>query len=95
MLAGLTIDLKLNSIDNKFIYDLLDLFYWEHKCGTWVSEVLQGTNFAFNTHHFMNCRKIVELLLKVPYKKRLKNTIFNSIISQNLKKIENIKFNPN
>lgn len=75
-------------------YNLLDLFYWEHRCGTWVSEILQGTDFAFNTHSLMNCRKIIELFLSVPFRERVNGTIFQNIIQQKLKEIEDIPINP-
>ena len=75
-------------------YNLLDLFYWEHRCGTWVSEILQGTDFAFNTHSFMNCRKIIELFLSIPFQERVNETIFRYIIQQKLNEIEDIPVNP-
>lgn len=77
-----------------FGYNLLDLFYWEHRCGTWVSEVLQGTDFAFNTHTYINCRKIIELFLSVPFEERVKASIFNYLINNNLAELNEIPFNP-
>lgn len=74
--------------------DLLDVFYWEHRCGTWVAEVLQATDFAFNTHSYVNCRKILELMLSVPFKERVSSALFKAIIAGNLTVIEGVPVNP-
>jgi hypothetical protein len=74
--------------------DLLDVFYWEHRCGTWVSEVLQESDFVFNTHSLVNCRKILELLLCVKFEDRVKSTVFHNIINRKLPEIRDIPINP-
>jgi hypothetical protein len=72
---------------------LLDAFYWEHRCGTWVSEVLQGTDFAFDTHSYVNCRRIIALLLSVSFEDRVNASLFKDIIARNLPEIEAISVN--
>jgi hypothetical protein len=74
--------------------DLLDLFYWEHRCGTWVSEVLQETDFVYNTHSYVNCRKILSLLLSVSYENRINGTVFTNIIEKLLPNLTDIPINP-
>lgn len=85
-----------NQINADSVYglDLLDIFYWEHRCGTWVSEVLQSTDFAFNTHAYVNCRKIIEKLLSLNIENRKNATLFKAIIAGNLPEIESIPINP-
>jgi len=75
-------------------HDLLDIFYWEHRCGTWVSEILQGSDFAFNTHCYVNCRKIIELMLSVEREQRAKASIFHHVIEKYLPRLAGIPINP-
>lgn len=75
-------------------YDLLDMFYWEHRCGTWVNEVLQGTDFAFNTVSYVNCRSIIKKLISVDFAERTSAAVFNKIIARKLPKVEGIPINP-
>jgi hypothetical protein len=75
-------------------YDLLDIFYWEHRCGTWVSEVLQGSDFAFNTHCYVNCRKIIELMLSVDMEHRAKASVFHHAIEKHLPRLAGLPINP-
>jgi len=74
--------------------DLLDLFYWEHRCGTWVSEVIQTTDFAFNTHSYINCRAIIEEMLRVKFEDRVKGSLFDEITLKEAPKIRDIPINP-
>jgi len=75
-------------------YSLLDIFYWEHRCGTWVSEVLQQTDFAFNTHALINSRKVLEALLSIEYSERKSAKVFKHIIDKNLGKLPQFPINP-
>ena len=51
--------------------------------GTWISEVLQETDCVFNTHCYVDCRKILELFLSIPFEQRKKAEIFYQVINQN------------
>jgi len=84
------------SLGEDFSYgvDLLDLFYWEHRCGTWVSEILQETDHAFNTHAFVNCRHIISLLLSIPFEDRVKDVVFRHVIHQELPRLSGFPINP-
>lgn len=75
-------------------YNLLDIFYWEHRCGTWLSEVIQGTDFAFNTHAYINCREIVDCLLGIQFEERKNATAFRKIINSKLSALSTIPINP-
>ncbi len=74
-------------------YDFLDMFYWEHRCGTWISEVLQGTDFAFNTHSFISCRKAIELTLQAPFEDRLDGSLFSKVISMGAPELSEMPIN--
>lgn len=84
-----------NEINSESVFglDLLDVFYWEHRCGTWVSEVLQATDFAFNTHSYVNCRKIIEYMLSLKFNDRVDMLLFKSVIAANLPEIEDVPIN--
>jgi len=75
-------------------HNLIDIFYWEHSCSTWVSEILQGTDFALNTHSFANCRKILEIMLSVDFDQRANASIFTHSIMKHLPEIADIPVNP-
>jgi len=77
-----------------FNYDILDIFYWEHRCGTWVNEVVAQTDFAFNTLSLLNCRHIFKLLLSAPFHDRVNAQAFNNIISRKLPEIDHVAINP-
>jgi len=87
------VETELNR-ESCFGYDLLDIFYWEHRCGTWINEVMQGTDFAFSTLSYMNCRKIICLFLSVQFSERKKASVFLSIMKNKLPDIvSDIKIN--
>lgn len=83
-------------INNESVYgfDLLDIFFWEHNSGTWLCEVLQETDFVFNTHSWINCRKIIELLLSVDFQQRKDASVFKHLIRENTPEIMDIPINP-
>ncbi len=49
---------------------LLDLFYWEHRCGSWLSECLNENDLVGETFTPFNCRAYLELGLTVSEAKR-------------------------
>lgn len=44
---------------------LLDLFYWEHRCGSWLAECLNENDLVGETFTPFNCRAYLELGLTV------------------------------
>lgn len=84
---------KLDS-DSVYNFNLLDLFYWEHRCATWGGEILQETDFAFNTVSYFNCRRIIELSLSLPFAIRKEGLLFKSIVDSNCPEISDIPVNP-
>jgi hypothetical protein len=83
-------------IDNDAVHgmNLLDVFFWEHECATWVSEILQGSDFAFNTHSYVNCRKVIECFLGVPFEQRLRKSVFEHVIATRLPMLADLPINP-
>ena len=75
-------------------YDMLDMFYWEHRCGTWISEVLQETDFAFDTHAFINCRRMLEISLSAPFLSRRAGSLFTEIFKRGAPELSDIPINP-
>ena len=45
--------------------DLLDLFYWEHRCGSWLAECLNESDVASEMFSPFNCRAYIEAGLDV------------------------------
>ena len=61
---------------------ILDLFYWEHRCGSWLSQCLNESDLVGETFTPFNCRAYLELGLSVNVKKRSAPSyrLFNKII---------------
>lgn len=76
-----------------FGLNLLDIFYWEHRCGTWVNEVVQGTDFAFNTVSYINSRRNIANLLSASYFHRMKSTVLHHSINNLIPELQKIKIN--
>lgn len=74
--------------------NLLDVLLWEHESATWVSEVLQGSDFAFNTHSYINCRKVIETFLGVSLEHRLDGSVFRRVIDSRLPALRDLPINP-
>ena len=75
-------------------YNLLDIFYWEHRCATWVAEVLQGTDFAFNTHVFLNSRKNIDNLLSIGFDGRRNAVVYHRMIAEWFAELDQYPVNP-
>ena len=50
---------------NKKGLSILDLFYWEHRCGSWLAECLNENDMVGETFTPFNCRAYLELGLTV------------------------------
>ncbi|MGK5095394.1 hypothetical protein WDW89_25705 [Deltaproteobacteria bacterium TL4] len=53
-----------------FKLNILDLFYWEHRMGSWLSMSLLEWDCAQETYIPFNCRDLLDLLLSVDQKYR-------------------------
>lgn len=63
---------------------LLDLFYWEHRCGSWLSECLNESDLVSETFTPFNCRAYLELGLMINEARRMppSYTLFAEIIEK-------------
>lgn len=64
----------------RYNYDPLDLFYWEHRMGTWNSRVAMESDPAFETHVLFNSRSVLMAMLSLPAQLRLEGRLFHHII---------------
>tara|TARA_R110002020_G_scaffold143823_6_gene316406 strand:+ start:11429 stop:12835 length:1407 start_codon:yes stop_codon:yes gene_type:complete len=60
--------------------DLLDLFHWEHRMGTWLSELCLESDIAFDTHIMFSCRALLEAFVSAPLAERRVNKVFYASI---------------
>lgn len=75
---------KMGYNDNLYDYHVLDLFYWENRTGRWHAEVLNETDYVFETMLPFNMRAIIELSLSFSLTKRKNNYLFKELINNNL-----------
>lgn len=80
--------------DNIYNYNPHDMFYWEHRMGIWLSQVLVESDPAFDTIILFNCRSVLCKLLSVPTEHRKNNTIFQRIINDFLPELKEWPINP-
>ncbi|CAD2078901.1 hypothetical protein [Jeotgalicoccus meleagridis] len=65
-------------------YHLLDLFHWEHRVGRWHTEVLNGTDYSYETMLPFNLRAIIEMSLSFDLTKRKNDYLFKELINKSL-----------
>ncbi|WP_199035941.1 hypothetical protein [Glycomyces salinus] len=58
------------------LYDPVDLFYWEHRSGTWLNAHLTESDIAFDTFILVNSRHVYRLLLSAPLADRIGADVF-------------------
>lgn len=75
-------------------YNPNDLFYWEHRMGIWLSQVLIESDPAFDTLILFNNRAVLKKLLSISIDDRRKNTFFLRVINDFLPEMNNIPINP-
>ena len=63
-------------------YDPFDMFFWEHREGTWLTCVLLESDVAFDTFELFNCRALAEKMLSVPVEQRKESAIHYGIIKR-------------
>lgn len=64
--------------------NLLDLFYWEHRCGSWLAECLNESDIAGEMFAPFNCRAYIEAGLNVKYGDRVSPdySLFREMLKQ-------------
>lgn len=85
--------IETNSFNDLKNYDVFDMFYWEHRMGIWMSQVLIEGDPAFETINLYNCRNILKKMLSVPLKDRFNNLVFLEIIQKRLPELEDLAIN--
>jgi hypothetical protein len=75
-------------------YDAWDLFYWEHRMATWHSQLLLGSDLAFDTAIIFNNRSVLEIMLSVPQPQRLESVLLHRFIEKNAPRLVGIPINP-
>ena len=63
-------------------FDELDIFYWEHRIGTWLPHIYLQSDFIFDTNNLINSWIVLESLLKLPLKDRLNASVYKTILEK-------------
>jgi hypothetical protein len=63
-----------------FGVDPNDLFYWEHRVGTWAPEQLNAMDAAVYSMYGFNSRPLAEIAFGLPKEKRLTKTLFLDVV---------------
>lgn len=74
---------RFNYDENNFNYHVLDLYYWEIRMGRWMAEVLNETDFCFETLLPFNMKEIMDISLSFSIPQRKNNYLFNELINRN------------
>lgn len=61
-------------------YDPYDMFFWEHRMGTWFTCSILHYDVVFDTFEPFNCRALVEKVLSVPIEYRMEPVVHREII---------------
>jgi hypothetical protein len=78
--------------DRIFNYDMFELFYWEHRMGSWQSLQIMDLDVAQDTFILYNNRHILRKMLSVPLEDRLWNRIHLEIIRSRWPELLDILF---
>lgn len=74
---------QFNYDQNNNGYHVLDLFYWEIRMGRWMAEVLNETDFSFETLLPFNMRALMDISLSFKVEQRRNNYMFDELINRN------------
>jgi hypothetical protein len=74
-------------------YDGLDLFYWEHRMGSWMTPILHESDIAHDTHVLINSRTVLKKLLGVPLEDRMTGAAFRRVIAKSWPELAEIPVN--
>lgn len=76
------------------LVDPFDLFYWEHRMGTWHGPAMNERDFYAEAFIPFNSRRIFELLLGISPTHRRNGTIFYKMIQMTAPKLLRLPVNP-
>jgi len=62
--------------------DELDLFYWEHRMGSWLPHVYLQSDILFDTLNLVNSWAILEALLNLPLEDRINAKVYKKILNK-------------
>jgi len=74
---------QFNYNQNNYEYHVLDLFYWEIRMGRWMAEVLNETDFSFETLLPFNMRALMDISLSFKIEQRRNSYLFEELINRN------------
>src|SRR5699024_5035715 len=74
---------QFNYDQNNYEYHVLDLFYWEIRMGRWMAEVLNETDYSFETLLPFNMRALMDISLSFKVEHRRNNYLFDELINRN------------
>src|SRR5699024_8519249 len=74
---------QFNYDQNNYEYHVLDLFYWEIRMGRWMAEVLNETDYSFETLLPFNMRALMDISLSFKVEHRRNNYLINELINSN------------
>ena len=82
--------------DKIFNYELLHMFYWEHRMAAWLNaSVIVESDVAFDTYMLFNCRKLLEFGFCLPKLYRDLNYIPHNVINKLWSELNYFIFNSN
>ncbi|WP_213810180.1 hypothetical protein [Jeotgalicoccus sp. WY2] len=73
---------SLNYDVDHYDYQVLDLYYWEHRMGRWHPELLNETDLAFDTFLPFNLRAILDIGMAFSFEKRKSGYLFKELINK-------------
>lgn len=74
-------------------YDPYDLYYWELRMGRWLSAPITESDISHDTLTVVNSRRVLELMLSVPYEDRLSARLFDELIVRTWPELFGYPFN--
>lgn len=63
-------------------YDILDLFYWEHRMSSWAAYGYAEADFGPRVVLPLNSRRIFHAMLSLPYKNRLRKSVYRQLAAK-------------
>lgn len=76
------------------LFDLRDVFYWEHRLGTWLPHIYLETDYIFKTLSLPNSWRFIEYFLSVCDEDRKQDALFRCILSSADSSLLDIPINP-
>lgn len=74
-------------------YDPYDLYYWELRMGRWLSAPITESDISHDTLTVVNSRRVLELMLSVPFEDRLSARLFDELMTRTWPEMFDYPFN--